>query len=57
MLGGNQDPTMQMLNKLLDQIKLSLQTKDVSLGLIVPRELYEILLKPEQKAAPAKNGK
>lgn len=57
MLGGNQDPTMQMLNKLLDQIKLSLQTKDVSLGLTVPRELYELLLKPDAKAAPAKNNK
>ena len=57
MLGGNQDPTMQMLNKLLDQIKLSLQTKDVSLGLIVPREAYELLLKSDQKAAPAKTGK
>ena len=57
MLGGNQDPTMEMLNKLLDQIKLSLQTKDVSLGLTVPRELYETLLKPDPKAVPAKKEK
>ncbi|MBS1808290.1 MAG: hypothetical protein JST84_08875 [Acidobacteria bacterium] len=57
MLGGNQDPTMQMLNKMLDQIKLGLQTNDVSLGLTVPRELYETFLKSESKAAPAKNDK
>lgn len=57
MLGGNQDPTMQMLNKLLDQIKLSLQAKDVSLGFTVPRELYETFLKSEPKAAPAKDNK
>ncbi len=57
MLGGNQDPMMEMLNKLLDQIKLNLQAKDVSLGLTIPRELYETFLKPDLKAAPAKKEK
>jgi hypothetical protein len=48
---------MVMLNKLLDQIKLSPQSSDVLLGVTVPRELYETFLKSEQKAAPAKNDK
>jgi hypothetical protein len=57
MLGGNQDPTMQMVTKLLDQIKLNLQAKDVALGLTVPREVFDLLMKPEPKAAPAKKEK
>lgn len=57
MLGGNQDPALQMVTKLLDQIKLTVQTKDVALGVTVPRELYEVLMKPEKKAAPAKKEK
>jgi hypothetical protein len=57
MLGGNQDPMMAMVNKLLDQIKLTPQATDVSLGVTVPRELYELFLKSETKAAPPKNDK
>ena len=57
MLGGNQDPMMLMLNKLLDQIRISPQTNDVSLAITVPRELYETFLKADPKAAPAKSNK
>lgn len=57
MLGGNQDPAMQMLNQLLDQIKLSPQATDVSLALTVPRALYETFLKSDALAAPTKSKK
>ncbi len=57
MLGGNQDPMMAMLNKLLDQIRISPQTNDVSLALTIPRELYETFLKSVPKATPAKSNK
>lgn len=57
MLGGNQDPMMQSLNKLLDQIRISPQANDVTLALSIPRELYEMFLKSDSKAAPAKNDK
>ena len=57
MLGGNQDPMMVMLNKLLDQIRITPQANDVTLAVSVPRELYEMFLKSESKAAPAKNDK
>ncbi len=57
MLGGNQDPMMAMLNKLLDQIRISPQTNDVSLALTIPRELYETFLKSDPKAAPTKSNK
>ncbi len=57
MLGGNQDPMMLMLNKLLDQIRISPQTNDVSLAITVPRELYETFLKSDPKATPAKSNK
>ena len=57
MLSGNQDPMMTMLNKVLDQIRISPQTNDVSLAITVPRELYETFLKSDPKAAPAKSNK
>lgn len=57
MLGGNQDPMMAMLNKLLDQIRISPQINDVSLALTIPRELYETFLKSDPKATPAKSNK
>jgi hypothetical protein len=57
MLGGNQDPTMQMLNQLLDQIKINPQATDVALALTVPRALYETFLKSDALAAPTKSKK
>lgn len=57
MLGGNQDPMMRMLNKLLDQIRISPQTNDVALAITIPRELYETFLKSDPKTAPAKSDK
>ena len=57
MLGGNQDPMMTMLNKMLDQIRISPQSNDVSLAIMVPRELYETFLKSDPKATPAKSNK
>ncbi len=57
MLGGKQDPMMLMLNKLLDQIRISPQTNDVALAITVPRELYETFLKSDSKATPAKSNK
>ncbi len=57
MLGGNQDPLMAMLNKLLDQIHLSPQANDVALAITVPRELYETFLKSAPKTTPAKDDK
>lgn len=57
LLGGNQDPTMLMLNKALDQIRLSPQSNDVTLAITLPRELYETFLKSDSKAKPAKNDK
>ncbi|MBL8202848.1 MAG: hypothetical protein JNM09_01370 [Blastocatellia bacterium] len=57
MLGGNQDPMMLMLNKVLEQIRLSPQANDVSLALTIPRELYETFLKSTPPATPTKNDK
>ncbi len=57
MLGGNQDSMMTMLNKMLDQIRISPQSNDVSLAIVVPRELYETFLKSDPKATPAKSNK
>ncbi|HEX4948603.1 MAG TPA: hypothetical protein VFZ34_18150 [Blastocatellia bacterium] len=57
MLGGNQDPTMVMLNKLLDQIRISPQTNDVTLALTIPRELYETFIKTALPNTPAKSNK
>ncbi len=45
MLSGNQEPMMAMLNKVLDQIRISPQSNDVSLAITLPRELYETFLK------------
>lgn len=57
MLGGNQDPTMQMFSKMLDQVRLSPQSNDVTLAITLPRELYETFLKSDSKATPTKNDK
>lgn len=48
-LGGNQDPQMQSINQLLDQVKISTRTTDVSFSLAVPRALLDKLTAPEKK--------
>jgi hypothetical protein len=57
MVGGNQEPMMAMLSKVLDQIRISPQTNDVALTITIPRELYETFLKSDPKVTPAKNDK
>jgi hypothetical protein len=57
MVGGNQEPMMAMLSKVLDQIRISPQTNDVALTITLPRELYETFLKSNPKANPPKDNK
>ena len=38
-LGGSDDPTMKLYGQLLNQVKISVQASDVSLLLVVPKEL------------------
>lgn len=40
-LGGNDDPTLKVISQLLDQIKLAVQSGDVSLSLVLPKEILE----------------
>jgi hypothetical protein len=51
-LGGNQDPQMQAINQLLDQIKISAQTSDVSLSIMLPRTLMNQFTTPAKKLEP-----
>jgi hypothetical protein len=38
-LGGNEDPTMKLYGQLINQVKLGVQGSDVSLLLVVPKEM------------------
>lgn len=42
-LGGTDDPTMKLYGQLLDQVKLGIETSDVSLLLQLPKELMDKL--------------
>lgn len=57
MLGGNQEPMMQALTQLLNEIKISTQTNDVALALKIPRALFDQALKSETRKAENKNQK
>lgn len=52
-LGSNADPQMQSINQLLDQIKISTRTMDVSFSLALPRALLDKLTAPEKKTEPS----
>jgi hypothetical protein len=56
LLGGNQNARLQTISQLLDQIKISTRSADVSVSILVPSSLLETLLRPEKKAAPANNA-
>ncbi|MFN7945566.1 MAG: hypothetical protein U0Z53_09450 [Blastocatellia bacterium] len=51
MLGGNQEPLMQALTQLLNEIKIGAQTSDVTLGLKIPRALFDQAFKADPKKA------
>ncbi|HWQ33668.1 MAG TPA: hypothetical protein VNQ79_12515 [Blastocatellia bacterium] len=57
MLGGNQEPLMQALTQLLNEIRISTQTNDVALALKIPRALFDQALKSETRKAENKNQK
>jgi len=57
MLGGNQEPMMQAITQLLNEIKISTQTNDVAVALKIPRALFDQALKPETRKAENKNQK
>jgi hypothetical protein len=42
-LGGSDDPTMKLYARLLDQVKVGTQSGDVTLLLVLPKEMMEKL--------------
>lgn len=48
-LGGNNDPQMQLLNEVLDMIRIGAQDTDVSLSLTVPRKVFETMAESGKK--------
>jgi hypothetical protein len=54
-LGGNQQPLMQALDQMLDQIKIAAETNDVALSITLPRSMIDLLSTPEKKAETASN--
>ena len=51
MLGGNQDPKFLAANQLIEQVKISAQTLDVTVLLLVPRAVIDQLAKPATPAS------
>lgn len=51
MLGGNQEPLMQGLTQLLNEIRIGAQTSNVTLGLKIPRALFDQAFKADPKKA------
>lgn len=55
LLGGNQNPDLQLFNQLLDQVKIGSQVNDVSLTISVPRAVFDMLAKSGQKTEAQEN--
>lgn len=52
-LGGNNDPTMTAINSVLDMIRIGAEGNDVSMGLTIPRSVFDKIAEASKKK-PAK---